>query len=291
MNRVFHLLVFFLFVAWTLSIGVAKETADDAAKWEKKYKELLKKRPDIRKKVESGNATKEQVIEWMKKGGDRQYKKGKKYYGSKIEVKDPAEFQKKGEKTIYSGPQLGEKLLPFKATVLRGKRKGDKYDPIAAADGKPLVLIFQDDSVVGQKGLLLCGGALETIAKKSRHGLHVSTTFLVDDPSGKILKYDFMDEIANIIQMSVSTDRRDGPGAYGLNRNVAMTILVAKDGKVLHNFVFEQPMLYPDPYVMGAIADAVGVDRPTLASWFKKDSREKYENKKPPKKKPLPKTK
>ena len=39
-----------------------------------KYQQLLSDRPDIREKVESGGATKEQVIEWMKSGGDAQRK-------------------------------------------------------------------------------------------------------------------------------------------------------------------------------------------------------------------------
>ena len=213
------------------SPAVADETPSEAKKWEQKYEELLKSRADIRAKVARGDATKEQVIAWMKKGGD-------KYNRARVEVKDPAEFRKVTEgDVIFSGPQPGEKLPPFKATGLRGERKGLEYDPVAAAGGKPLLLIFQDNSVVGQKGLLLCGKALARIAKKSSTGLQVSTTFLVDDPAPEtIFQYDFMDQIDDVIQMSVSRERRDGPGIYGLNRIVAMTILVARDGKVLHNF-------------------------------------------------------
>ena len=269
-------IVSLILIAWLSSTSFADDSRSEAEKWDKKYQQLLKDRPDIREKVESGDAAKEDVIAWMKKGGDRQKAKGtKKYYGAKIDVKDPAAFDKADEKVVYSGPQPGEPLPAFKVTGLRGKYKGEEYDPVAAADGKPLVLIFQDNSVVGQKGLLLCGEVLATIAKKFPQGLHVSTTFLVDDPTpSKIFEYDFMHEIDDVIEMSVSHDRRDGPGAYGLNRNIAMTIVVAREGKVLHSFALKQPMLYPDPYVMGAIAEAIGVDRPTLAGWFKKDAAE-----------------
>ena len=252
-----------------LASSISQIRADEAD-WEQKYAQLLKDRPAIREKVESGDATKAQVIAWMKNGGDRQ-KTDDKYYGRKVVLKDPNEFNKLQSDTIYSGPQPGEKLPPFEATIFRGPRKGEKYDPVAAAQRKPLVLIFQDDSVVGQKGLLLCGPAFARIAEKSSTGLVVSTTFLVDDPTPDLVfEYDFVDKIHDVIEMSVSRDRRDGPGLYGLNRNVGMTIIVAKDNRVLHNFAMPEPMLYPDPHVMGAIAEAIGEKRETVEGWFSK---------------------
>ncbi len=251
-----------------------KEKGNDSL--EQRYEQLLKDRPAIRQKIESGRATKEDVLQWLRQGDRRESKrrasKGE-YYRKRIEVKDPAEFSKTLEKVVFSGPQPGEKLPPLTVTGIRGDFVGSEYDPVAVAGKKPLVLIFQDNSVVGQKGLLLTGPALARIAEKSPTGLHVSTTFLVDDPTPRaIFKYDFVDQISDVIQMSISSDGRDGPGIYGLNRNVAMTIIVAKDRKVLHNFAFTQPMLYPDPHVMGAIAAAVGVDSETVAGWMNKKS-------------------
>ena len=252
----------------------AEETASETDHWEKTYQQQLKEHPEIRRKVESGGATKEEVIAWMKKGGDHQRKKSR-YYGWNVDVKDPTGFQQTQAKLVYSGPQPGEKLPALRVIGLRGPHKGKDYDPVAAAKGKPLVLIFQDNSVVGQKGLFLCGEPFARIAEKAPHVFHVSTTFLVDDPTpSDIFKYDFMHEIADVIEMSISTDCRDGPGAYGLNRNVAMTVIVARDGKVLHNFAFTQPMLYPDPHIFGAVAEAIGVEGKTVVSWLADDAGE-----------------
>jgi len=51
------------------AVAVAK---DDATDWEEAYAQLLKKDSGVREKVESGGATKEQVIAWMKlKGGSK----------------------------------------------------------------------------------------------------------------------------------------------------------------------------------------------------------------------------
>ena len=72
----------------------------------------------------------------------------------------------------------------------------------------------------------------------------------------------------------VSKDGRDGPGAYGLNRNVSMTVIVAKDGKVTRNFVFPQSMLYPDPHVLGALAEVLGEKRETMSAWLNEAPKE-----------------
>ena len=244
--------------------------ADDVsnAEWERKYEQLLQDRPEIRRKVENGQATREQVLQWLMDGGDSK-KPERDYYGTNIEFADPADFRNAREEVVYSGPQPGERLPDFTATGIRGDSDGEELNPVSIADDGPLVLIFQDDSVTGQKGLLLCGRALAHIAERSPDGLHVSATFLVDDrTTGLLFEYDFMDEIDEVIELSVSPDRREGPGIYGLNRNVGMTIIVARDSRVLHNFVFTQPMLYPDPHVFGAIAEAIGEERETVAGWL-----------------------
>ncbi len=251
-------------------LAIGDDSKAKATDWEKAYEQLLLDRPDIRKKVEIGGASKDDVIAWMKQGGDRQKQgQGKAYRGPQIQIKEPSRFRSAQASQIYSGPQPGEPLPPFKVTGFLGAKRGEVFDPVDLAAGKPLMLIFQDDSVVGQKGLLLCGKTLAKIAEESRQGFMISATFLVDDPTpSKVFQYKFADKIDKAIVMSVSHDRRDGPGAYGLNRNVAMTIILARDGKVTHNFVFPQSMLYPDPHVLGGIAELLGEEHETVLSWF-----------------------
>lgn len=269
MNFVNCSLCVILLVSISLQTTIAAESTSDN-KWDDAYKKLLEDHPEIAKKVESGGATKADVIEWMKNRGKRQKPGAMKYLAGRIEVKDPAEFHKGEKNIIYSGPQRGEPLPAFTATGLRGELKGKQFNPVERAGEKPLVLMFQDNTVVGQKGIFLSSPVFERIAEKAKTGLQVSTTFLVDDPTAaNVFEHDFMSGIPALVEMSVTTDGRDGPGVYGLNRNVAMTIIVAKDGKVLHNFAFVQPMLYPDAHLIGAIAEAVGEERETVADWFK----------------------
>ena len=65
--------------------------------------------------------------------------------------------------------------------------------------------------------------------------------------------------------ISVSVDGNEGPGAYGLNRGVTLTILVAKDNIVTANFALVQPSLPADaPRVLGEVVKLIGGKVPTL---------------------------
>jgi hypothetical protein len=68
------------------------------------------------------------------------------------------------------------------------------------------------------------------------------------------------------VPLCISTDGAEGPGAYGLNRKVALTVLVAKDDKVTANFALVQPSLQADaPKILKSLVDVIGGKVPTLA--------------------------
>ena len=182
-----------------------------------------------------------------------------------VEVADPTGFNTSEENKIFSGPQPGEKLPSLKATGIRGGAKDVTFDFIAKADGRPHVLLLQDESGVGLRGLYDVVGVVNKISKKSDKDLHISVVFLSDDPAA--LKQ-ITQHVPENVLVGISPEGREGPGNYGLNRNVAQTILIAKDGKVLHNFAFTQPLLYADPYLLGAIAQTIGEDPSTVEKWL-----------------------
>ena len=109
---------------------------------------------------------------------------------------------------------------------------------------------------------------MSQIAEKSDKQLQLTAILLGDDPA-KLSQFGkrFGERLSGVV-MAASQDGRDGPGALGLNRTISMTVVVASDGKVTHNFVFPQSMLYPDPHVLGAIAGAIGQKRETVAKWL-----------------------
>ena len=186
-----------------------------------------------------------------------------------VEVKNPDEFKKNREQTIFSGPQPEEKLLSLKAIAINGDAKGKTIDFITKADKKPLVLIFQDEKPLGLRGLVGFTRLIAQINSKSKQQISVHVLFLGDSPdmltqqASKIVPH-----IPDNVLLGVSPDGREGPGNYGLNRNVAQTILTVKDGKVLHNFALAQPMLSPDPYVLGGVAELIGQKPATVQEWL-----------------------
>ena len=217
--------------------------------------------------------------EKSEKAVDKAKMKGKSKYKERqtVRVLNPADFKKSQENPLFSGPQPGEKLPPFKAMGMTGALAGKAFDVIAEADGKPLVLFLQDDNIVGVKGLYIFAKMFAPIVDKVDGQLHTSVVFLSDDLTKLSETVADVVKFSELFQMGVSRDGREGPGAYGLNRNVAQTILVAKDGKVLHNFALTQPMLYPEPHVLGAIAHAIEVEPATLEKWLNEESAERYE--------------
>ena len=188
---------------------------------------------------------------------------------TRVEVKNPAEFKKMQGATLFSGPQPGEKLPSLMTKGINGETKDKTYDVIAKVDGQLLVLFLQDESGLGLRGLVGISRLLAQIAEKSEQKMHIGVVFLGDTPdtlenqASKIVPH-----VPSNVLLGISPDGREGPGSYGLNRSVAQTVIIAKDGKVLHNFAFTQPMLRPDPYVLGAIGDAIGVKPETLEKWL-----------------------
>ena len=188
----------------------------------------------------------------------------------KLGVKDPAGFKTEG-KQIFSGPQPGEKLPAFKATSLAGDNKGKELDPITSAGNKLQVLFFQDVSRVAIAGLFSVMDAIGKIERKTDKDLQIACVFLIDDADR--IKKGFARGFPALLELgidvvAVSQGGRDGPGAYGLNRTISQTIILARDGKVTRNFVFPEPLLYADPHVMGGVAELIGEKRETVAAWL-----------------------
>src|SRR5437762_2363666 len=65
------------------------------------------------------------------------------------------------------------------------------------------------------------------------------------------------------VPIGISTEGAAGPPAYNLNRNVLVTVIIAKENRVVANFALAQPILEDDaPKIAEAVAAALGGSKP-----------------------------
>ena len=160
---------------------------------------------------------------------------------------------------VFSGPQAGEKLaaLPFTSTA--GKTAEQKLDLMAEAKNKPVVVVFMHQK--NRPAFALARTVMQLAENRGPEKITGGFIYLDDDQTAA---NQWMSQIGpryfpKGIHMGVSVDGAEGPGAWGLNREVAMTVVVGKDGKATANFALVQPSVQSDgPKIFAAIGKALG---------------------------------
>ena len=195
-----------------------------------------------------------------------------------VQVKDPSGFHTAQEEPVYSGPQPGERLPAFIVRGLSGEFEDQSFDPSVHAEDGLSIFVFQDENGVGFRGLIDLARKLEVIRGELDEELFFLSVFLSDDPMQLMRSIrPILEYIPDGYVVGISGDGRDGPGNLGLNRNMAMTILLVKDAQIVHNFTFPQSMLRADPHVLGGIADLIGQDSATVAAWLEEAESERMQ--------------
>jgi hypothetical protein len=163
----------------------------------------------------------------------------------------------------FSGPQKGEAVTSFNVRGVLGDKAGEEYDLVKLAKGQPLVLMFVHE--VNRPSVGLARVVMTYAASLKEKGLHSGLIFLsADATETEEWTKRASGALPQGVLIGISTDGIEGPGAYGLNRKVTVTVLVAKEDKVTTNFALIQPSVAADsPKIIEAIAAAAGVDPPT----------------------------
>lgn len=172
------------------------------------------------------------------------------------------------DEPVFSGPQPGEKLVPFVATGVLGKDADQKLNVVTEADTKPCVLIFVHER--SRPAFGLSNMVMRLVQDRGPENVAGSLIFLTDDPTETA---EWMNRVPDYfpkqIRLGISADGKEGPGAYGLNRNVALTVLIAQDNIVSASFALVQPSIEVDgPKIFQAIAEVLGEkDVPKIADY------------------------
>lgn len=168
------------------------------------------------------------------------------------------------QETVFSGPQPGEKLTPFKVRGVVDPDAGKDLDFVATAKGKSIVLVFVHD--LNRQSISMVRTLTSYTKTRAKDGLTTGVVWLSDDTSeAESTIKRIQHALTEGVPIGVSPDGREGPGAYGLNRKVQLTILVGNKDKVTANFALVQPSLQADlPKILDAVVKEVGGKAPKL---------------------------
>jgi hypothetical protein len=168
------------------------------------------------------------------------------------------------EDKVFSGPQVGEKLGSFTVRGVFDDLAGKELDLVKQADGKPLLLVFVHE--LNRPSLAAVRAVMGYAAPKAKEGkLTAGLVMLSGDTTAteELLKR-ASGALPKDVPITISPDGLEGPGAYGLNRKMTLTVLVAKENKVTANFALVQPSAQADaPKVAAAVAEVLGLKPPT----------------------------
>jgi hypothetical protein len=165
------------------------------------------------------------------------------------------------EDPVFSGPQKGEKLAGFQMRLAYEEKQ---VDPVEQAGGKPILVMFVHQLTRPSVATVRSLG--NYAAKRHADGLQTSVVFLGDDMTALSDRLQAARRaMPTDVAIGMSIDGSEGPGSYGLNRNVTLTILLAKDNKVSANFALKDPSVQADvPKVAAAICELIGGTPPKL---------------------------
>jgi len=170
----------------------------------------------------------------------------------------------------FSGPQVGEQAASFAARSVLGEAAGKEFDLVKEAQGKPLVIFFLQE--VNRPSVGLARLLLNYAASRKADGLFAGLVLVTADATAS---EEWIKRAAGAlpsgVPIGISVDGAEGPGAYGLNRKVQVTVLVVKGDKVTANFALVQPSIEADgPKIAAAIVAAVGSGAPPTVEEMQK---------------------
>ncbi len=159
---------------------------------------------------------------------------------------------------IYSGPQKGEKTPEFKVLDATGASKGKEINPITAAAGAPSVYVFIHE---------VTRPAMQVVrriddAAAVRPALKTLFVILTDDMNSEERRTPIMQGSLKLKNpIAITLDGREGPGGWGLNKQVTLTVVIARDNAVVANFAIVSPTDTDAPAIVKEIEALVPADK------------------------------
>jgi hypothetical protein len=166
-----------------------------------------------------------------------------------------------GGGSFPSGPAAGDKLPDFKAQAYSGGDAGKEFKLFDKVKGGPTLLIFMHGP--SEIGITRPGLQFLRPVDKYVSELDKLTTQIVWVTADKEKTEGFLKRAENSLNLKMPISiclegGKDGPATYGLNDKVQITVLVAKDNKVVANFALTDPNAKDSTKVIAAVAKLLG---------------------------------
>ena len=169
----------------------------------------------------------------------------------------------RGQKQVFSGPQVGEKTTAFKVIDVIGESKGKEWDVIGQYQGKPSTIVFVHGL---ERSIVPLLSVIDQYGHEKKDALSTIVVFLSNDRVESEKRLPLVAQSLRFqVPIALSVDGAEGPGNYGLNKECLMTIAVARENKVTANFALVQPGIADAPAVIAAMAQACGDAKPPNA--------------------------
>lgn len=164
---------------------------------------------------------------------------------------------------VYSGPQPGERLQPLHV-VKAYSDETEPFDLVKESAGKPTLLVFVHGA--NRPAARLTRVLMNYAEMHAGDGLYAATIWLDNDRSGAER---YLRQAISWWGMGppvgISVDGGEGPGSYGLNRNVNVTVLVANENCVTANYALVQPSETDAPAILEDVVELVDGHVPKTA--------------------------
>jgi len=165
-----------------------------------------------------------------------------------------------GADPVFSGLQKGERLSGFRVvSIVAGDTSAVKRerDPVAEAKNQPMTVVFVHTI---ERSLVPLLRAIDEYGHGLKPALTTEVVFLATDRiAGEERVRAAMNSLRLKSAVGLSLDGGEGPGNYGLNKECMMTLMTAKDGRVLGNFALVQPGIADASAVLQAMGRASGL--------------------------------
>jgi hypothetical protein len=173
-----------------------------------------------------------------------------------------ASLSARGAESVFSGPQPGETLPPFRVLAVNGPDAGKEVDYITRYGDAPILLIFAH--YIDRNVYRVMWPCDRYAAERASAGLRTLYVYLAPEKvAGERRMAQVVKSLSLEVPAAVSLDGDEGPGAYGLNKQVGVTAIVAKGRKVVANFAIVQPGLTDSPKIIAEVVKLVGGKVPT----------------------------